>query len=129
MELTLAQARAYLASVGIQLPDMVLELLVQQANSLDPCMIGAGYPVAAQSLIKLYLIRLLGTVSGDRLVTSESAPSGASRSYRYGTLSDGYNSALRLLQSLDKSNCAGELIPPSPSAGTAGLWISTAVPL
>jgi len=113
----------------VSLPDIILELLVQQANSIDACLIGAGYSVATQSLIKLYLIRLLGTVSGDRQVTSESAPSGASRSYRYGSLSDQYNSALRLLQNLDPSNCAGSLIPPSPTAASAGLWVSTAVPL
>lgn len=125
MELTVDQARAYLASVGVSLPDIILELLVEQANSIDACLTGAGYPAATQTLIKLYLIRLLGTVSGDRLVTSESAPSGASRSYRYGTLTDQYNSALKLLQMLDTSNCTGALIPASPSAANAGLWVST----
>lgn len=125
MELSVAQAKAYLQSVGVSLPDIILELLVEQANSIDACLIGAGYPDSTQKLIKLYLIRLLGTVSGDRQVTSESAPSGASRSYRYGSLSDQYNSALRLLQNLDPSNCAGVLIPPSPTAASAGLWVST----
>lgn len=125
MELTVDQAREYLASVGITLPDFMLTILVAQANSIDPCLIGAGYPDGTALLIKLYLLGLFGIAQGDRYVTSQTAPSGASQSYRYGTLTDRYKSTLSLLTGLDTSNCAGALVPADPTALNAGLWVST----
>lgn len=125
MELTLEQARQYLASVGVTLPDFMLELLVLRVNEIDDCLIGAGYSDGTAMLIKLYALGLLGLTSGDKYVTSESAPNGASRSYRYGTLAERYTATLRLLEALDRSGCTSGLVPPNPTAASAGLWVST----
>ena len=125
MELTLEQAREYLATLGISLPDFVLQILVAQANGIDACLMGAGYSDATALLIKLYLVTLLSMSQADKYVSSESAPSGASRSYRYKSLGDAWRGTLNLLQSLDKAGCASELIPPSPEPiAHAGLWIA-----
>ncbi len=121
--ITTDQAKEFLASVGIELPDFMLELLVEQANSIEPCLVGAGYSVAVSTLIQLYLIGLLGTVQGDRYVTQQRAPSGASQSYRYGTLSERYSSLYSLLGGLDTSGCADALIPADPTANHAAMFV------
>ena len=125
MELTIEQAREYLATLGITLPDFVLQILVAQANEIDACLIGAGYSNPTALLIKLYLVTLLSMSQADKYVSSESAPSGASRSYRYKSLGDAWRGTLNLLQALDKAGCATDLIPPSPEpVAHGGLWVA-----
>lgn len=120
--LTVEEARAYLTSLGITLPDFLLQLLVDQANSIEPCLT-ANYPAGTAKLIGLYLLGLLGISNGDKYVSSESAPSGASRSYRYKALSDSWNSTYNLLRALDTAGCAVPLTPPNPAQQSfAGMW-------
>lgn len=122
--LTIEQARAYLASMGITLPDEVLVPLVETINSINECL-NEHYSPAVANMIRLYLLGLHGAVSGDKYVTSEHAPSGASRSYAYKALKDRYKSLYDLLKLWDKFGCATDLIPPDPTAqAKAGLWVS-----
>jgi len=123
MELTLEQAKEFLASLGIVLPDFMLQLLVDKVNSITQCLIDNGYSDADAMLILLYTIGLLGTVQGDRYVTSQRAPSGAAQSYKYGTLSERYDSLYGLLESIDIHGCATGLIPPKPGELGAALFI------
>lgn len=123
MEITIEQAREYLASIGITLPDFVLEILVSKINSIDECLIANGVSVDDARLIKIYLLTLLSIGQADRYVTSERAPSGAARSYKYGTLNDRWRSTLALLRALDKFNCAGPLVPEDPFT-TKRAWVS-----
>lgn len=123
MELTLEQAREYLASVGIALPEFMLQLLVNRANTIDPCLIANGYTDDEAVLIKLYLMGLFGVVQGDRYVTSQRAPSGAAQSFRYGTLSERYDAGLNLLRGLDKYGCTNAIIPDKPGELNAALFI------
>jgi hypothetical protein len=123
MELTLAQAREYLASVGIVIPDAILQLLVNKANSIDACLTANGVSDDDSLLIKYYLIGLLGTVQGDRYVTSQRAPSGAAQSFRYGSLSERYDSIYNLLELVDLYGCATSLIPAKPGDAHAALFI------
>lgn len=125
MEITVEQAREYLASVGIALPAFMLELIVEQVNAITPCLTGAGYDDATAKLIKLYAVGLLGVVQGDRYVTSQRAPSGAGQSFRYGTLSERYSAGLSLLQRLDTAGCAAGLIPADPSGPRVFFGVST----
>lgn len=125
MEITQDQAREYLASVGIALPDFMLTLLLAQVNGIDACLIGAGYDTSTAQLIKLYAIGLLGVVQGDRYVTSQRAPSGAAQSFRYGTLTERYSAGLSLLRRLDTAGCAGDLIPADPSGPRVFFGVST----
>lgn len=123
MELTLEQAREFLASVGIEMPDFILQLLVNKVNSIDACLIANGVSPDDALLIKFYLLGLLGTVQGDRYVTSQRAPSGAAQSFRYGTLSERYDSFYGLLESVDTYGCATSLIPPKPGEYGAALFV------
>lgn len=124
--LTLEDARTFLASLGITLPDAFLQLLVDQVNSVYQCMLDAGYPASTIGLIQYYLLALLGIMQPNRQVTSERAPSGAARSYAFGTLTEGYRKYLNLLLGLDTSGCTSAIIPEDPNAANCALFIGKA---
>ena len=122
--LTLEQAREYLASLGVALPDAVLQLLVDQVNTIDDCLT-ANYAVGTAALIRHYLVGLLGIANGDRYVSSQTAPSGASQSFRYLDLASRWRSTSGLLRSLDTKGCTTSLVPPDPTVTAhAGLWVA-----
>ncbi|ENY4833027.1 DUF7370 family protein [Serratia marcescens] len=117
------KAKEYLESQGISLPDFVLDALVEQVNSIQECL-DANYPASTALLIQLYLLGLMGLGQGDKYISSQTAPSGASRSFRYQSFSDRWKGALNLLRGLDKKGCATGLIPPDPTnKAFAGVWI------
>jgi hypothetical protein len=120
---TLIQVQEYLASIGITLPDFIVQAMLDDAAAIQPCLDGAGYSASTQLLIYLYLLALGGIVSGDRYISSQTAPSGASQSFRYNSMVDKYRSTLSALRALDKSGCTDSLIPAEPGA-SAGLWVS-----
>ncbi|WP_274851922.1 DUF7370 family protein [Serratia marcescens] len=120
---TKEKAKEYLESQGITLPDFVLDALVEQVNSIQDCL-DANYPASTALLIQLYLLGLMGLGQGDKYISSQTAPSGASRSFRYQSFSDRWKGALNLLRGLDKQGCATGLIPPDPTnKAFAGVWI------
>lgn len=122
--LTPEQANEYLASVGITLPDFLVVLLVGQANSIELCL-EEHYDDATATLIQLYLLGLLTLAQGDKYISSQTAPSGASRSFRYQDFDDRWNGTLNLLRGLDKYGCTDDLIPDNPTQKAhAGLWVA-----
>lgn len=125
MELTLEAARTWLASLGLSIPDPVLQLLVDQINAADECLTANGVPAGTALLMKYYILALLGVVQGNKYITSERAPSGAARSYAFGTLSDGYKQYYGLLNGLDKYGCFDDLIPDDPTATNCAFFIGT----
>ncbi|MFK9852761.1 hypothetical protein ACJEQ8_02175 [Klebsiella pneumoniae] len=122
--ITTEQASQYLESVGITLPDFILAALVEQANSIQECL-DAHYSPATALLIQSYLLGLMALGQGDKYISSQTAPSGASRSFRYQSFSDRWKASVNLLRSLDKYGCASALIPADPTASPAfaGIWI------
>lgn len=121
---TAEQAQQYLRSQGIELPDFILAALVEQANSIQDCL-DANYTPATALLIQMYLLALMGLGQGTQYLASQTAPSGASRSFRHLSFADRWKGALALLRSLDKHGCADGLIPPDPTATAhAGLWVA-----
>ncbi|WP_313397141.1 DUF7370 family protein [Stutzerimonas nitrititolerans] len=122
--ITVEQAQQYLQSQGIELPDFILAALVEQANSIQECL-DANYSPATALLIQMYLLALMGLGQGDRYISSQTAPSGASRSFRYQGFADRWRGSLALLRGLDKHGCATGLIPPDPTKPAyAGLWVA-----
>lgn len=122
--ITTEQAKEYLKSVGITLPDFILEALAEQANSIQECL-DAHYSPATALLIQSYLLGMMALGQGDKYVSSHTAPSGASESFRYQSFSDRWKGSLNLLRALDKYGCATALIPADPTAAPAfaGIWI------
>ncbi|WP_029589781.1 hypothetical protein [Franconibacter helveticus] len=122
---TLEQAKEYLTGQGITIPDFVLQALVDQANSIQDCL-DAHYSASTALLIQVYLLALMGLGQGDKYISSQTAPNGASRSFRFQSFSDRWKGALSLLRGLDKHGCATALIPADPTAAPAfaGIWIA-----
>lgn len=122
---TLDQLKEYLTSIGVPLPpDFVLQAWLGIVAVIQPCLDGAGYPASVQMMIYLYLLSLYGIVSGDKYISSQTAPSGASQSFRYNNLQDKYRGMLNALNLLDTSGCTDSVVPAMPGP-TAGLWVST----
>lgn len=127
MELTLADAKVFLASLGIEdIPDFFLQLLVDQINSSRECLEAQGYPAGTISLINLYALALLGIMQPNRQITQQRAPSGAAQSYAFGTLAEGYSKYLNLLRTLDKTGCLDGIIPEDPNGATCGMMVGRA---
>ncbi|EGB5889852.1 hypothetical protein H7466_003732 [Salmonella enterica] len=121
--ITTEQAKEYLESVGITLPDFILQAIVEQANSIQECL-DAHYPPATALLIQTYLLGLMALGQGDRYIISQTGPNGASRSFRYQSFTDRWKGALSLLRGADKYGCANDLLPPDPTnTAFAGIWI------
>ncbi|CZU51762.1 MULTISPECIES: DUF7370 family protein [Enterobacter cloacae complex] len=121
---TLEQAKGYLQSQGVSIPDFVLQALVDQANSIQECL-DAHYQASVALLIQLYLLALMGLAQGDKYISSQTGPNGASRSFRYQSFPDRWKGALALLRVTDKHGCANDLIPPDPTnTAFAGIWIA-----
>lgn len=122
--ITTVQAKEYLESVGITLPDFILQALLEQAGSIQECL-DAHYPPATALLIQSYLLGLMALGHGDKYISSQTGPNGASRSFRYLSFADRWKASLGLLRGLDKYGCATSLIPPDPTnTAFAGIWIA-----
>lgn len=65
---TKEKAKEYLKSQGINLPDFVLDALVEQVNSVQECL-DANYPASTALLIQLYLLGLMGLGQGDKYIS------------------------------------------------------------
>jgi hypothetical protein len=116
--MTLEQAKEYLASVGVTLPDFLLQAFLDTVNSINECL-EANYPPATQLLIQMYLLGLMGLGAGDQYISSQTAPSGASRSFRYQSLGDRWRSLTNMLRMYDTKGCTDGLVPPDPTQAPA----------
>lgn len=111
---TLAQLKEFLASFGITVPDFILAQIIEKVSATEACMVGAGYSDADILLISTYCAAALAISASGRVVTSQSAPSGASQSFK---TRDTLLSQMRsMVDSLDTTGCTDALI-----ATTTGL--------
>jgi hypothetical protein len=115
--MTTTEAAAYLDQLGLSLPAPILAALVAKVESLDTCL--AQYSDSDAALIRYYLTGLLAISSGGRRVQSQSAPSGASQSYSYGTLSEQMRQLKAALALIDTNGCTADLIPSEPGPQAA----------
>lgn len=121
------QAAQYLSSLGLSPPTFMITLYLQQIGSIYPCL-SANYQAHTATLIQFNLLAILAFAAGDKYISSESAPSGASRSYKYRNEGDGkFTQMVQQLRSLDTHGCTESLIPPDPAAVNkprfAGMWL------
>ncbi len=124
--ITSEQAKQYLQSQGIDAgttPDFIIDGWVELANSVNECL-DANYSANTALLIQCYLISLMAYAQADRMLSSQTAPSGASRSFKYKDFANRWKGQLSLLRGLDKSGCTAELIPSDPTQNSfAGIWL------
>lgn len=119
MPITIEEAREMLAQLGLALPNFILLSILGIVNKIIPCMVGGGYDADTQRLVLSYAIALLAISQGARRVKSQTAPSGASQSFEYGTLVEQGRGIRAALSMLDPNNCAGAVIPVDQAAPIA----------
>ncbi len=105
--LTPEDVQAFLAELGYSIPSSLLTPILCRVNSIIDCLDGAGYDDCTQTLIMMYAAALMSASSGARKIKSQSAPSGASRSFEYGD--DSITWLRDSLAALDISGCTGVL--------------------
>ena len=115
--ITLAEAVAYLdETLGIKLPAFVVQAAVDEVAALEPAMLVAGYSAATRVRIQAMAVALVSGADAARRIQSQSAPSGASRSFKN---EDGALSALRrALSDTDTAGITAAIVGPDPSVGT-----------
>jgi len=116
--ITADDVKGLIAELGYAVLPSLLTPILAKVNSIIPCMEAAGYDDYTQKLILLYATGLLAASSGTRRVKSESAPSGASHSFEYG--SDGIEGLKRSLAALDVNGCASGL--PITAGSSVGFF-------
>lgn len=122
--LTMEQAQEYLSMQGVTAPSFMLTAWVEMANSAHECLL-LHYTPATALLIQSYLVALFALGQGDKYISSQTAPSGASRSFRYQGFADRWRGMLALLRGLDKHGCVTDLLPPDPTKPShGGIWIA-----
>lgn len=121
---SLDQVQEFLRGIGINLPDFLVQAMLDEAATIQACLTGAGYSASTQLMIYLYLISLMAIVASDRYISSQTAPSGASQSFRYNSFIEKYRGMKSALSALDTSGCTTSLVPAEPGA-SGGLWVST----
>lgn len=105
--LTPEDVQAFLAELGYSIPSSLLTPILCRVNSIIDCLDGAGYDDCTQTLIMMYAAALMSASSGARKIKSQSAPSGASRSFEYGD--DSITWLRDSLAALDTSGCTDVL--------------------
>lgn len=123
--LTIQQAQQYLSSIGLAPPEPIIMAWLDLFTELQDCLDGAGYSGATQSLILSYLIGLYGLSGGNMYISSQSAPSGASRSFRFAELRNSWKGHLNMLRMLDPKGCTNSLVPAAPDKKSAAFVVVT----
>lgn len=119
-QITPEAVNAFLAELGYSIPNSVLMPIICRVDSIDDCMDGAGYDDCTKELIKLYAAALMAASSGARKIKSQSAPSGASRSFEYGD--DSITWLRDSLRAMDTEGCTDDL-PITAGSNDVGLFL------
>lgn len=109
---TLEQLKEFLTSMGVPLPPyFVLEALLEVDPGVQECLEAHGLTPAKILLVNLYVLGLQAIPGSTKFISSQSAPSGASQSFRYTSEADAFKNVRALLRNYDKWGCTDALIP------------------
>ncbi|MDN5507578.1 MAG: hypothetical protein L0H10_27760, partial [Comamonas sp.] len=82
--ITSTQAQQYLDSaLGVSVPVFLLEAAVARVATAEQAMVDAGYDSHTQILIQCMAVALVAAAGDPRRLSSQGAPSGASRGFKY----------------------------------------------
>lgn len=120
---SLSELKEFLTAMGVPLPpDFVLEALLEVDPGVQECLAAHGLSHAKILLVNLYVLGLQAIPGSTKFISSQSAPSGASQSFRYTSEADAFKNVRALLRNIDKWGCTDGLIP---SVGNqAALFVS-----
>lgn len=114
-QITPVDVKPMMAELGFTVDDALLTLILEQVSGASACMDGAGYSDSLQKLLLIYAVLRLAALSGARKISSQSAPSGASRSFTYD--SAGTDGLLRQIRAWDTNGCLSGLPLSGKSVG------------
>ncbi|KAB0849156.1 hypothetical protein B7T06_06335 [Cronobacter sakazakii] len=106
VQITAAQVKQQLSALGYSIPDFIIDAYLCKLNSIEQCLEAAGYDECDVVLIQVYAVTLMALTAYTQRIKSQSAPSGASRSFDY---TGDVLSMRDALLSLDKSGCTASL--------------------
>ena len=109
---SLSELKEFLTAMGVPLPpDFVLEALLEVDPDVQECLAAHGLSAAKILLVNLYVLGLQAIPGSTKFISSQSAPSGASQSFRYTSEADAFKNVRALLRNIDKWGCTDGLIP------------------
>lgn len=112
-----AQASQYLdQALGIALPAFLVAAAVEKVEALEPAMFAAGYAEADITLIQCMAVALVAASGAPRRLSSQGAPSGASRSFK--TIDGDLTALRRALAARDTAGITAGVVGPDPSTST-----------
>lgn len=103
VQVTAENVNQMLSELGYSVPSLVIDAILKKVNAISDCLIAHDYSEADQLLILIYSACLLAQMQGARKIASQSAPSGASRSFKYDD--EGFKFMYSLLKNLDVHGC------------------------
>lgn len=105
-QITAAQVKQQLSALGYAIPDFMIDAYLCKLEGISQCMEAAGYDECDLMLIQMYAVTLMAVTAFNQRVKSQSAPSGASRSFDYG---GDIKTMRNSLAALDTAGCTGSL--------------------
>lgn len=105
-QITAAQVKQQLSALGYTIPDFMIDAYLCKLEGISQCLEAAGYDECDMMLIQMYAVTLMAITAYSQRIKSQSAPSGASRSFDY----TGDVKTMRdTLAALDTAGCTGSL--------------------
>lgn len=128
MSVTLEELREYLDTQQITVPDSMLTRMIARVAKFEQCFVDNNYDENDVYFIYCYLLAMLALFGADGRVRSQGAPSGASRSFQFGSTGERWTQLNGLLRELDPAGCVSSLIPADPDKkANCALFISPGV--
>lgn len=106
VQITAAQVKQQLSALGYTIPDFMIDAYLCKLESISQCLEAAGYDECDLMLIQVYAVTLMAVTAFSQRIKSQSAPSGASRSFDYG---GDIKTMRNSLAALDTAGCTASL--------------------
>lgn len=124
--MTKDQAIEFLDTYGIETPDYLIDAILELVDGPIECL-QLNYGPGVVTMIQSYLLALIALAQGGRLVTSQRAVNGASRSFQYKTTQELWRGLVGMITQLDTKECTKGMIPDNPAqTGFIGVWVGKA---
>ncbi|HFF9481706.1 DUF7370 family protein [Serratia marcescens] len=105
-QITAAQVKQQLSALGYSIPDFMIDAYLCKLDGIRQCLEASGYDDCDLMLIQVYAVTLMAITAFSQRIKSQSAPSGASRSFDY---SGDIKTMRNTLAALDTAGCTAGL--------------------
>lgn len=106
VQITAAQVKQQLSALGYAIPDFMIDAYLCKLDGISQCLEAASYDDCDLMLIQVYAVTLMAVTAFSQRIKSQSAPSGASRSFDY---SGDIKTMRNTLAALDTTGCTAGL--------------------